>query len=141
MPAPQALMDAGPILQVQLTVLDEQAELLRQEGKPVPSFEGHVMIDTGAKRTAVDIAVAEEVGLPVKGRATLYSVSEQNVIVPVFAGKLTIPSFSDIDVSHGLVGVNLSDHDHNTIALIGRDLLQTAVLVYNGADGAVSLSI
>ena len=72
MPAPQALVDVGPLLQVQITVLDEQADLLRSENKPIPSVEGHVMIDTGAKRTAIDIKVAERVGLPVKGRATLY---------------------------------------------------------------------
>lgn len=37
------------------------------------------------------------------------------------------------------MGANLDGQ--NLIALIGRDVLQAAVLVYNGTDGAVSLSI
>lgn len=64
-PAPHALMETGPIIQVQLTVLDDHAEILKGQGKRVPSVEGHVMVDTGAKRTAVDIELAKQVGLPV----------------------------------------------------------------------------
>ena len=58
--------------------------------------------------------------------------------VPVFAGKLVIPDFIDINLEYAL-GANLGGQ--NLIALIGRDLLQSAVLVYNGTDGTVSLSI
>ena len=58
--------------------------------------------------------------------------------VLVFAGKLVIPDFTDIDLEYA-VGANLDGQ--NAIALIGRDVLQSAVLVYNGTDGTVSLSI
>ena len=48
------------------------------------------------------------------------------------------PHFIDINLEYAL-GANLGGQ--NLIALIGRDLLQSAVLVYNGTDGTVSLSI
>ena len=56
----------------------------------------------------------------------------------MFAGKLVIPQFIDINLEYAL-GANLGGE--SLIALIGRDLLQSAVLVYNGTDGTVSLSI
>ncbi len=58
--------------------------------------------------------------------------------VPVYSGKLSIPGFSGIELEYAM-GANLESQ--NLIALIGRDFLQAAVLVYNGTDGTVSLSI
>ena len=58
--------------------------------------------------------------------------------VPVYGGKLLIPNFGDVELEHAM-GANLESE--NLIALIGRDFLQAAVLVYNGTDGTVSLSI
>ena len=40
-----------------------------------------------------------------------------------------------------LDGMGTSHDGQNLIALIGRDLLQTAVLVYNGMEGTASLSL
>ena len=69
------------------------------------------------------------------------SATHSNVIVPVFAGKLVIPGLTNINVSHGLMGVNLAGNNHKIIALIGRDLLRSAVLTYHWMDGSFSISI
>ena len=140
-PAPAGLREAGPLMQVRLTVPDALAESYQKQGKSVPSVDGHVLIDTGAMSTAVDIAVAQQIGLPVIGRARVSSASQTDIQVPVFSGKLSIPGFTTINIPKGLIGVNLSSHRLPTIALIGRDLLEAAVLVYNGPEGTVSLSI
>ena len=58
--------------------------------------------------------------------------------MPVYSGKLVIPGFCEIDMEYA-VGASLDGQ--NLIALIGRDLLQTAVLVYNGMEGTASLSL
>ena len=66
------------------------------------------------------------------------SASHAKHKVPVYSAKLVIPDFSAIDVEYAM-GASLDEM--NLIALIGRDLLQGAVLVYNGTDGSISLSI
>ena len=95
------------------------------------------LIDTGASNTCFDQQAALNAGLPVIDMGMMASASHAEQDVPVFAGKLVIPEFN-IDTEYAL-GANL-DGQH-LIALIGRDLLQSAVLVYNGTDGTVSLSI
>ena len=66
------------------------------------------------------------------------SASHAQHEVPVYSAKLVIPQFSAIDVAYAM-GANLDGM--NLVALVGRDLLQTAVLVYNGTDGSIALSI
>ena len=60
---------------------------------------------------------------------------------PLFSGRLEIPGFSNFDVPQGLMGVNLHGTKMDIIALIGRDLLGAAILIYNGMDGHFSVSI
>ena len=98
------------------------------------------LIDTGAARTAVDIKTARTVGLPIKDSAIMSSASHSRIDVPVFAGKLIIPDFADIDVPTGLMGVNLDGHT-GVVALIGRDLLEAAILIYDGGAGTISISL
>ena len=118
-----------------------QAKFLTSQGKKVPSAQGLALVDTGASRTAVDIDTAKKLGLPVIKPAKMSSASDPNVIVPVFAGRLEIPNFTQIDVPHGLMGVTLSGQKNSIVVLIGRDLLANAVLTYNGPDGSVTLAI
>ena len=69
------------------------------------------------------------------------SATHRNVVVPVFSGRLEIPGFLNFDVPQGLMGVNLHGNRMNIIALIGRDLLGAAILIYNGMDGHFSISV
>ena len=66
------------------------------------------------------------------------SASHAKHEVPVYSGKLVVPEFIDINMEYAM-GASLDGQ--NLIALIGRDLLQAAVLVYNGMDGTTSLSL
>jgi len=69
------------------------------------------------------------------------SATDHAVEVPVFAGQLLLAGGGgiNINVEQGM-GATLSGIP-DVIALIGRDWLQSAVLVYNGTDGSVSLSV
>lgn len=66
------------------------------------------------------------------------SASHTKHEVPVYSAELVIPQFSAIDAEYAM-GANLDGM--NLVALFGRDLLQAAVLVYNGTDGSIALSI
>lgn len=119
-------------------VSDSHRQLLAKQGAPVPdAIHGQALIDTGASNTCVDQQAAVKAGLPLIDMAVMTSATHAQHDVPVFAAKLVIPDFS-IDAEYAL-GANLDDQ--NLIALIGRDVLQEAVLVYNGTAGTVSLSI
>lgn len=124
---------------VTLTVSDAHRQALVESANPVPdAVNGTAMIDTGASSTCIDQRAAERAGLPTIQKAMMASASHANHEVPVYAAKLVIPQFSAIDVPYAL-GANLESL--NLVALIGRDLLQAAVLVYNGTDGSIALSI
>ena len=122
-----------------MMVSDSHGQALTQRGIQVPNaVNGFALIDTGAGGTCVDQQAATKAGLPIIDKTMMRSASHTEHEVPVFAGKLVIPQFIDINLEYAL-GANLGGE--NLIALIGRDLLQSAVLVYNGTDGTVSLSI
>ena len=122
-----------------LMVSDSHRQFLTTQGKAVPdAIHGLALIDTGANNTCFDQQAALKAGLPVIDMGMMTSASHAEQDVPVFAGRLVIPEFTNIDTDYAL-GVNLAGQ--NLIALIGRDLLQSTVLVYNGTHGTVSLSI
>ena len=137
--APAGLAQSGPLVPTMLMVSDSHRQLLASQGKAVPdAVHGLALIDTGASNTCFDQQAALNAGLPVMDMGMMTSASHAKQDVPVFAGRLVIPEFTNIDTEYAL-GANLGGQ--NLIALIGRDLLQSAVLVYNGTDGTVSLSI
>ena len=99
------------------------------------------MIDTGATQTCVDIEAARRAGLPTIGTARMSSTTHAGQEVPVFVGKLVIEGSSMEITMHRALGAVLSPISTNVVALIGRDLLASTVLVYNGTEGLVSLSV
>lgn len=138
-PAPVGLAQGGPLMPVTLMVSDAHRQALVQQANPVPAaVNGTALIDTGASSTCIDQMAAEKAGLPTIQKAMMASASHAEHEVPVYAAKLVIPQFSAIDVPYAM-GANLDGL--NLIALVGRDLLQAAVLVYNGTDGSIALSI
>lgn len=139
-PAPEALALSGPILPVTLTLSDASQRAYSEQGKPLPeTVSGLAMIDTGATSTCFDQDSARAAGLPVVGTAKMSSTTHADQEMPVFAGKMMIAGQIVIDVDRGM-GANLSSFD-GLVALIGRDLLSSAVFTYNGPDGSICIAI
>lgn len=67
------------------------------------------------------------------------SATDHAVEVPVFAGQIIVAGSININVEQGM-GANLTGFP-GLLALLGRDVLSVGVLVYNGTDGSVSLSV
>ena len=139
-PAPELLAHQGPIVRVTLSLSDAMQGAFRELGREVPGpVHGFALIDTGATATCMDEAAARKAGLPITGTGSIASASHAAHAVPLFSGKLTLDELNVAAHIRRGMGVNLSGFP-NLVALIGRDLLQTAVLVYNGPDGHVSLA-
>ncbi len=143
--SPEGLVAWGPIMPVEVAVPDPLAQHLANTNQVVPApVTGIAMIDTGATITAVDQSVFQALGVPPVSTATVGTAkgpAEQFV----FPAKLSFPgtSLQGLDFSQ-VLGCDLSGQlsfgAERLIVLIGRDLLQYFILVYNGPGGLISLS-
>jgi len=137
--APERLTQMGPIVPVTIAVPGEVQRSYPEGGEtPSDPIKGFALIDTGASMTCFDVHAAKKGGLPQIGVSRMASATHASQTVPTFAGQIIGPSLP-IDVEQGM-GANLPSQEPDLIALIDRDILQSAILIYNGADGHFSLS-
>lgn len=104
------------------------------------------MIDTGASVSAVDASVVQQLGLQPVGVTNVAGVTGV-APQPTYPARFVFPGtgFPAIDFSL-LLGAPLSGLQSATmpgplIALLGRDLLQHFILVYNGPAAMFSLAL
>lgn len=131
-PASRVLQQFGPIMPVTLLPLTEN------HGKHTP-ISGRALIDTGAKFTCVNAISARQAGLTQIDSETMNSATHANQKVPVFTGRIIIQGSNMTITANRAYGANLTAQD--LVALIGRDMLERCVFVYNGSDGSCSLSL
>jgi len=104
------------------------------------------LIDTGASVSAVDVVVIQQLGVQPVGVANVWTAGgpPQQATYP---GRFTFPgsNLPAIDFN-ALLGANLAGQlagvtGQAIVALIGRDLLQHFVLVYNGPAAMFTLAV
>ena len=128
---PEHLARVGPRLLVQVSVPESLAAALNERGEEVSSpEEGYALFDTGASATCADESVLLRLGLsPVDtvSIATPSGTSEANVYVCAlyFPGS-QMPDLNEVFV----IGAQLQNQ--NYAVLIGRDILQDMILIYDG---------
>jgi hypothetical protein len=144
LPAAQALVLRGPVVQVMISVPADIAEKLAKESKPIPSpVSGFGLIDTGASGSCVDEEVAKKLQLPivnvVKMASASHAATDRDVYPLTFdifgfgpAGKITVNS-------PRIIGAELAAQ--SLVLLIGRDILANTCLVYNGLVGQFTLAV
>ena len=145
-PSPKSLAVNGPIIQFQVEIPPVLAESLQRASTPIPNpVEGFALIDTGASITAIDGIVFTQLGINPNGIAMVGTAGglQQQSPYPV---RLTFPGTGIPGVNHAkALGCNLAGQlvlgNRPVIALIGRDILQRFILIYNGSAGMFSLSI
>lgn len=146
-PDPGGLATAGPILQIEIQVPQAVAKSLSDNGQPIPKpIVGYGLVDTGASFTCVDEAQLKALLLNPVGVASVGTANgpaQQNV----YACHIRIPA-QDLHVELSpVLGANLSSQHvmiegtPPLVALLGRNLLQFGVLVYNGTYGVWSFSV
>lgn len=132
---------SGPTVQVEFSVPSVLAEQLGAAGNPIPQPHiGEALIDTGASTTCIDRSVVAALQLQPVGQSDMSTPSGPRQPTSVFAVKVGFPQGKIPLRADGLavLGVDLSGQ--NCCALIGRDFLSGAVLVYNGPGGFYSIS-
>lgn len=137
--SPAPLAASGPLMQVEVAVTDTLAQYLTSNSMEVPAaITGMGLIDTGASMTAIDSSVISRLNINPIGTANVFTPqgSTQQGLYPIklaFIGTPIIINFSSVLGSELL--------DQGIIALIGRDVLSSCILIYNGSAGHFSLSI
>lgn len=127
----------GPILPVQIGIPSTLAAQMTAQGQiPPPPEEIQALVDTGASITAINVATAQRLGLPVTGSIQIggaTGVAEQ----PMYAALFRIPDpFVEWDPMT-VAGANLSGTPFEI--LVGRNVLCSMTLSYDGKSGRFSL--
>lgn len=133
---PRLLLRNGILLKVEISPLTQFVKELKK--KTIQPQKGIALVDTGASITCVDRILLEALKIPSVGVSEVFTPSgrTQQNIYPV---EISFPQANLPKISFNQVlGSKLKDQ--GIVALIGRDVLQDFILVYNGPGGFVSLA-
>lgn len=134
------LKDRGPLIQVSVSIAQTFAVQLTQQGQSLPNpITGFALIDTGASMSCIDNNVAQQLNLPVINVANMASASHSSTQANIYPVKFEILGWGITLDSNQTMGAALQVQ--GLIALLGRDLLQHCILIYNGNTGTISLSV
>lgn len=131
------LRENGPICSVVLKPSDPTTEKLKIEKNKIPSIKVLALIDTGASSTAISQKVVDKLNLFPRGTAKVYTSNKASEIRHEFDVALEFDSDSYLPILK-VLSANLQDHSID--CLIGRDVLQYGLLIYNGVEKQVTLS-
>lgn len=138
-PPAHALQQRGPVIQVTVGLEQNMSKALIQQGKAVPQPKnGYALIDTGASVTCIDEQIANDLALPVVDIGKMTSASHEGHPCNLYPAQITIPPLLTFQAPRAM-GAKLAIQ--GLIAIIGRDVLQGCVLIYNGGTGQITLCI
>ena len=127
-----SLLRFGPTLPVVVGHLPAGEDTPKQT-ETVPA-----LIDTGALRSCIDVALARRLALPIVDTQKVSGVggvSEQ----PVFLAKIDFPALSSYEYGR-FAGVKLTEGRQRHSVLLGRTFLHNLIMIYDGIHGHVTLS-
>lgn len=136
---------SGPTLTVLVGPSAPLQKVLGEAGLPIPSpVNGVFLVDTGASHTVVDHSLIQPLGLSPTGTVMCHTPSTGGTAVPMYQYDLLI-----FIPGHGnspgwyleAVPVTASSFQGQAIdGLIGRDIIDRGLLVYNGQNGHFTLA-
>lgn len=141
---PKVLFEAGPIINVEISVPKALADFYVKQGRPIPQPKaGIALIDTGAKITCVHELIMQNMGVNTIGPVISYTANGAKQCNSFPAHFFFPVARIDVDFA-SVIEVNLDGQLFNgqqIVALIGRDLLTNAIFVYNGSIGMYTVGI
>ena len=135
---------AGAIIPIEITIPNALAEFRTQNKESLPTpISGLALIDTGATISAVEKEIIESLGVKSVGTT---STSTANGVANhfLYPAKFRFPTINDFEFDfNSITGVEFGGYtidNQKVVALLGRDVLSTAIFIYNGTLGLYSLS-
>ena len=135
----------GPIVSAAVGVSLPRRKLLQDQGLPIPNLVvGSFLVDTGATITAVDPDLIAPLQLPLVGSVSVHtpSTGKDSVFIDQYDASFVVPGNTpDGTLVVGAVPIVAAHLRSQGIdGLIGRDILDRCLLIYNGTTGVVSLA-
>ena len=129
----------GPLLPVTVSVPAQVASYLQSRNLSVPTpVSGYALIDTGASMCSVDDSAIRSLNVPPFGRTSINTPGGPADCL-TYPASLSFPGTTLPNINFtDFIGARLQAS--GIIALIGRNVLQSFVLVYNGPGGSISLA-
>ena len=127
----------GPCCEVNITPSSKTIEVLKNEGQSIPSIKVNALIDTGASGTAISTKVVQQLNLIARGVTTISTPSSEAHPTNVYDIDLHLPNNVMIP---NIQAIEATLTTQNIDCLIGRDVLQHSVLIYNGYAKTFTLS-
>ena len=139
--APQvALVVGGPRVQVAIGVPSAIAQALLEKGEALPPpVLGDALIDTGASISCIDIEAALALQLPEVGKAVMQSASHANHETSLYPFRISLQGMPIEFGTERAMGAQLKNQ--GLVAPIGRDILASSILFYNGITGEITFGI
>lgn len=132
------LQAVGPTIDISIAVSAAAEVALNAAGETVaPPVSVTALVDTGATGSAIARGVAQQLGLQPVAIVNVSTPSSANVPMPAYAVRLLLPNtiiFETTAIEAELAGQGIG-------ALIGRDVLSQAVLVYIGYINEFTIAI
>ncbi len=98
------------------------------------------LIDTGARVTCIDSTLADEMGLPVvEDMQRQVAGILGSGLVDVYRAQISIGDLN-LSVAGDFPGIRLAEGGQPYRAIIGRDILKSFTMTYDGMSGVVSLT-
>ena len=101
-------------------------------------MSGWALIDTGADGTCIDGESATKMGLPVIDVVNMSSASHEDTPQNVYPIKIEFAGVPITVEAERAIGAKLTKF--GLLLIIGRDVLQHCMFVYNGIAGTITLS-
>ncbi len=124
------LRENGPTYPVVIKLSFLTIEILHLEKKDVPWIQVNALIDTGAQTTAISQKIVDQLNLVPRGTAKVYT-SQSNKIVNEYDVCLEFDSHMYVNTLR-VLGADLQDHSID--CLVGRDVLQHGIFMYDGPN-------
>lgn len=138
------IQSGGPLVQVYIGVSVPRQKALTAASLPIPSaVSGTFLIDTGASCTCVDPTLIAALGIPPTGSIPIQTPSTQGT--PCHCNQYDVMLFIPDSAQAGhlveampIIETPLSNQGID--GLIGRDVLDRCVLIYNGSNNQYTLT-
>lgn len=139
-PAPDKLVIEGPTLDVLISVTDFHAKYLEDNNEDIPQpASGKAMIDTGASISAVNVEIFKKLGVCPIGVA-LVGTPQGKDLQERYPAKISFPGSGLRSVQLVSVLGSPAIGEYGLAALIGRDILQNWLVIYNGTAGNITIA-
>jgi predicted aspartyl protease len=139
----QQFAAGGPLIDVLVGVSQPRRQAMQSAGLPIPQqIQMRALIDTGASGTCVDPCIIKSLGLTPSGSVPIHTPSTNGValVYSQYDISLALHHAKGTYHFHSLPVIEASLTSQGIQALIGRDVLEECLFIYDGASGSYTLA-